>query len=106
VLHGLRDRLPTDEAAHLGAQLPMLVRGMYFEGWRPSGVRTERRLVDELGDRFRDEWHDDPADYARSVFKVLAKHVSAGEMDDVNRVVPEDVRRLLAPVCHGTDERR
>ena len=32
VLHALRDRLPVDQAAALGAQLPMLVRGFYYEG--------------------------------------------------------------------------
>ena len=34
-LHALRDRLPVQEAVHLGAQLPILVRGFYYEGWRP-----------------------------------------------------------------------
>jgi uncharacterized protein (DUF2267 family) len=35
-LHALRDRLPLEETAQLGAQLPMLVRGFYYEGWDPG----------------------------------------------------------------------
>ena len=36
VLHCLRDRLTVDEAAQLGDQLPMLVRGIYYEAWHPA----------------------------------------------------------------------
>jgi len=32
VLHVLRDRLTPEQAVHLGAQLPTLVRGIYYEG--------------------------------------------------------------------------
>ena len=40
VLHTLRDRLTIEEAVQLGAQLPMLVRGFYYEGWTLKGNRA------------------------------------------------------------------
>ena len=36
VLHTLRDRLTVDVAAKLAAQLPTLIRGIYYEDWDPS----------------------------------------------------------------------
>jgi uncharacterized protein (DUF2267 family) len=39
--HALRDRLTVGEVAQLGAQLPMLVRGFYYEGWDPKRQATE-----------------------------------------------------------------
>src|SRR5258706_8637756 len=35
-LHALRDHLPVNEAVFLGEQLPMLLRGAYFEQWNPE----------------------------------------------------------------------
>lgn len=43
VLHALRDRLPVEETVQLGTQLPMLIRGMYYEGWDPSKVPNCQR---------------------------------------------------------------
>src|SRR5919106_6787617 len=38
VLHALRDRLTVQEAADLAAQLPLLVKGIFYNGWNPSSV--------------------------------------------------------------------
>ena len=38
VLHQLRDRLTINEAVQLSAQLPLIFRGVYFEGWQLEHV--------------------------------------------------------------------
>src|SRR6056297_1319732 len=51
VLHAVRDRLTAEEAAHFSAQLPMLVRGFYFEGWRPALAPNDFDTQAEFLDR-------------------------------------------------------
>lgn len=98
VLHALRDRLPVDEAAHLAAQLPMLIRGIYYEGWDPSRVP---RKIDkkELLDRVRQELPDiTDAEVARLVSTVLCAlrgHITEGEWEDVKSTLPRDLTEIL-----------
>lgn len=56
-LQTLRDRLIVDEAAQLAAQLPMLVRGIYYEGWDPSKAPW-KMSADEFRVTVRDEADD------------------------------------------------
>jgi uncharacterized protein (DUF2267 family) len=98
VLHALRDRLTVAEAADLGAQLPMLVRGLYYEGWNPSGKpvkeRTREDFLAHIAAAFRGQPEIVPEGIAWAVFKVLQRHVSAGEIGDVKHVLPAPIRSL------------
>jgi uncharacterized protein (DUF2267 family) len=97
-LHALRDRLTVEEVAQLGAQLPMLVRGFYYEGWVPAGKPLKERHREEflarLAQELRGDNPIDPEAIARAVFALLAKRVSDGEIEDVKHVLPADIRHL------------
>ena len=99
-LHAVRDRLMVDEAAQLAAQLPELVRGIYYEGWVPSRTPTSERSVDEFLRRIADEAllpGETEASYACSAAaRLLRRHVSEGEIADVVAVFPEELRVVLA----------
>ena len=99
VLHTLRDRLPLDLSAHLAAQLPMLVRGIYYEGWRPVDTPgRERTLEDFLAKVQKDLVGVQPTgaqDSTKAVFAVLARHVTAGEIEKVKHALPAAVRALF-----------
>jgi uncharacterized protein (DUF2267 family) len=97
-LHALRDRLTVEETAQLAAQLPTLVRGLYYEGWDPTGKPLKQRHRDEFLDRISEEFRGgeaiDPRRVARAAFAVLEMHISAGEIEDVKRVLPAEIRAL------------
>jgi uncharacterized protein (DUF2267 family) len=98
VLHALRDRLPVDQAAALAAQLPMLVRGFYYEGWHPHGKPLRERHKEEflahVAAAFREDPGVDPEEVTRAVFQVLSKHVTRGEIEAVKRSLPAELRSL------------
>ena len=98
VLHALRDRLSVDQAAALAAQLPMLVRGFYYEGWHPHGKPVKERRKEEflvhISAAFRDVPDVDPEQVVQAVFHVLSMHVSSGEIEAVKHSLHHDLRSL------------
>lgn len=98
VLHALRDRLPPGQAAHLGAQLPLLVRGLYYDGWRPQEPAHRARHLEpflaEIEEGLRGTRPTGAERAARAVFATIARHVSAGEVAKVVGVLPAELRAL------------
>lgn len=97
-LHAVRDRIGPENAVHLGAQLPILIRGVYYEGWRPSDTPTKLRHIDDFleyvnGDAFRGLALD-PEKAVRAALKVMAERLDPSEVDKIVNVFPHELRRL------------
>jgi uncharacterized protein (DUF2267 family) len=99
VLQTLRDRLSFDEALQLSAQLPLLVRGVFFEGWHPADKpRKERhwdQFVAHVSESFALDTEVDPTKITRGVLKVLCRHIAQGEADSLRHVLPADICQLF-----------
>jgi uncharacterized protein (DUF2267 family) len=97
-LQALRDWLNVDEAAQLGAQLPVLVRGLYYEGWDPSRTPAHERSKDAFLARIAEAFEPDKiADIEEaicSVFRLLNFRISKGEVEDVRGRLPKPLREL------------
>lgn len=97
VLRKLRDRLPIGLAAHLGAQLPLLIRGTYYDQFEPSKLPTEcdsrEQFVAEVAEWLSDIRPVDPDEAVRCVFKVLSHHVDPGQIAKVREALPRSLRQ-------------
>jgi uncharacterized protein (DUF2267 family) len=99
-LPALRDHLPVNEAAQLSAQLPIFVRGVFFEGWDPGRTPERTRDLDSFLQRIAREaglaGETEASFAATAANAVLSRHVSAGEARSVLHVLPERLREFLS----------
>lgn len=98
VLQVLRDRLPVYEAVAFGAQLPMLMRGFYYEGWKPSAAPIKMIKEEFLGEveQAVNQPFDEPAEeIVKAVCAVLDKHLSPGEMNKLKKMLPKDIAKMI-----------
>jgi uncharacterized protein (DUF2267 family) len=96
-LHALRDCLKRDEAIYLGAGLPVLLRGLYYEGWHGGhGATTNKR--DLFLARIHDSVHRDPAidpeQVARATLALLTERLPAAEIEDAKAATPHELHNL------------
>ena len=98
VLLAVRDWLPVNEAAGFGAQLPELIRGIYYEHWRPAATPVKQRHRADFVARIDSAFKTDPllftADAITAVFELLSEKVAAGEIEKVRHALPADIRAL------------
>lgn len=98
VLHALRDRLTPEQAVHLGEQFPLLVRGLYYAGWRPAGKPDIERRLDEFEAHVARElppgFPVDAGTAARAVFALLWREIDLDETAKAVSELPKALRVL------------
>ena len=98
VLHALRDRIGPESAAHLGAQLPMLLRGLFYEGWDPTGKPSkERHEADFLAHIARELPLADAAEVeqgVRAALDVLSKRIDRRTAVKFAAMFPLELRKF------------
>ena len=97
-LKALRDRIPANEAHHLGTQLPALIRGFYYEGWEPNKKPTKDKTQEDflLSVLYHLGGHDD-LDLEAAVPRVLNfifQRIDPGEAEDVIHALPKKIQEL------------
>jgi uncharacterized protein (DUF2267 family) len=97
-LRALRDRLQPELAAHLAAELPLVVRGAYYDRYRPSEQPRLTRSRDEFVKSIETDLANIRpvnADQAtQCVFQVLNRHIPKGQIDKVRATLPEEIRDM------------
>jgi uncharacterized protein (DUF2267 family) len=99
-LHALRDRLPVTIAAHFAAQLPELLRGVFYDGWNPSRVPVKYGRAG-YASRFARDAGIHAADVPRIaslVTRTVRRHVSGGALDEALGAMPQELRQLVEPL--------
>jgi uncharacterized protein (DUF2267 family) len=98
VLQTIRDRLTVEESADFSAQLPLVVRGIYYDGWRPSKVPQKFHTKDDFLEHVRMRLKFDPdidiEQAVRAVTGVIKTHVSEGQVRKMKGMMP----KALAPL--------
>ncbi|WP_020629153.1 MULTISPECIES: DUF2267 domain-containing protein [Mesorhizobium] len=90
-LHALRDCLDRDQAVYMGAQLPAVLRGFYYEGWRPGRralIRNRNSFLDRVHDGVHRNPAVDPEEVARSVLAQFADRLRAVGVEDPKASIP------------------
>ena len=96
VLRAVRDCLPVDLAAHFGAQLPLIVRGLFYDQFsperQPGGCDTPEAFHDTVAEGLRDIEDVDPGEAILVVFSVLERHISEGQLAKIRHALPRGAR--------------
>ena len=97
-LHALRDSLPWDEAVRVGACLPALLRGHYYEGWHPTSPSLSIKSREAFLERIHASVHRDPGIdselVARALFALLAERMPEADLEEARALTPKPLHAL------------
>ncbi|MGV9611700.1 DUF2267 domain-containing protein [Nocardia xishanensis] len=96
-MHVVRDRIGMANSAHLTAQLPELLRGVYYEGWVPSHVPVHHghaEFIEQFARAAGIGRHEVPQ-VAGAITAVLSDRFSPGQLNRVFAVLPAHLYDIL-----------
>ena len=104
-LHALRDRIGPENAVHLGAQLPTLIRGIYYAGWHMAGTPTRERhkqqFLEHIGRETGRDKDLDLEGLACAVFDVMWEKLDPGETAKLINMLPKELHELWPRAAWG-----
>ncbi len=103
VLHKLRDHIPLNNAVHLSEQLPIMIRGLFFEAWDPNKTPIKDRNREEFLLSVKEELGSSYTDLNAelmviAVFNTLAKKTSPGTINKILAVAPKGIKSVFNEV--------
>jgi uncharacterized protein (DUF2267 family) len=98
ILRVVRDRIPIGLGIHLGSQLPLVVRGAFYDQYtqlaEPLKLRSQDEFLAHVQERFGDIRPVNPRNAVIAVFNVLSRHLPRGQSTKVHDALPADVKVL------------
>jgi uncharacterized protein (DUF2267 family) len=103
----VRDRIPLELAVHLGSQLPLLVRGLYYDQWHAPGrldekPRTLDAFLSPISEQLAQIRSINPIHATQAVFRILSLHVNPGQIEKVKHALPGEVQAIWIEVTPDT----
>ena len=96
-LHQLRDNLPVEEATDLAAPLPLIFKGVYYDGYNPAGKplrHDDLVFISRVHSQFDNDPQIDPRELVRKVFAFLAAKLPQGQVKHVKDNLPQGLVSL------------
>jgi uncharacterized protein (DUF2267 family) len=108
VLRSIRDEMQVEQSAHFAAQLPLLIRGAYFDQYRPAVQPASARSHDDFIARIQHDMDGSrPVNVqqaAATVMRTLNRHVTEGQVRKVRDALPKGVRAMWPEPEHKEPE--
>lgn len=105
VLHALRVNISVEESMHLISQLPLILKGVYVDGWNISREMSQSNSLEEFLDDVRMQVlptserdfgdNEQASKNVRAVLRVMRNYVSEGEMRHIKQQLPKPIAALF-----------
>ena len=104
VFRALRRRLVPDESLHIVSQLPLILKGIYVDGWNIYEPLSEAKTFDEFLYDIRNNERKADVDFTNydlakkkisAVFNALKKIISGGELDHFRDELPKELAEMV-----------